>query len=192
MNIDTASLSEFFSWENLKPYQLIIYIGGIYYGFLILRWMANIQFQRAEKSREQQPRERENGYNYFAGSYDFSDDDDETNIDPTPEKTEVIISGFSQTASYVWDGRYLSRFSGTKLFEFDGETVRKFGGTGLYSWRNNILHKFSRTGLYSVSGNTIRKHLGTSLYTFNDSGLAKFSAPHNIHFAAKVSCPFPS
>lgn len=181
MNIE--EIQAFFTIDNLKQYTLIIYIIVVYYGIVLVRWYINSR-------KEQKSEYYESDFNlsdFPATSYSYSSDD--VDREESVASGETIISEFSRTGKYVWDGHYLKKFSGIKLFEFDGEYIRKFSGTGLYTWRNNKFEKFGGTAIYSVSGNAISKFSGTKLWTFDSQGISKFSGTRKYSFEGNIDVP---
>ena len=177
--------------ESWREIQLVFYILGIYFGFMLLRWLANTLDKSDKKhnpddyviTQEQYDSMMQNAAHHAANRTES----------PGSAKTkgEAIISPFGGTSKYVWDGTYLSKFSGTKLFKYDGTYVNKFSGTKLYQWDGKVFSPFSGTGKYSVSGNYISVFSGTKLYKFDDTGIDKFSGTRLYSIRGDIEFPIP-
>ncbi len=181
--------------ESWREIQLVFYILGIYFGFMLLRWLANT-LDKSDKPHNP------DDYVITQEQYDSMMLNAAYNArhrteSPSPVKTsdktkgEAIISPFGGTAKYVWDGTYLSKFSGTKLFKYDCTYVNKFSGTKLYQWDGKVFSPFSGTGKYSVSGNYISVFSGTKLYKFDETGITKFSGTRLYSIRGNIEFPIP-
>jgi len=105
------------------------------------------------------------------------------------QANRTIISAFSGSTQYTWDGEYLSQFGGKKIVRFDGKHVSSFAGANKYIWNNHTLSAFAGPALFKVSNGTISAFSGPKLYRFDQSSISVFAGQKKYSLKGSIAVP---